>query len=354
MTSNTDAQIPLANSFIPAAVIAGVPVDDVTMAETLDLIDAFVAVGRATGRSFQIATINVDFVVKAKSDLHVLRLLQRAELCLADGMPVLWHARAAGTPLRERVAGADLVPLIVERSQMTGSRVLLFGSAPGVAESAARILSDRYPGANVTGLSGPYVTDVREVGDEWIELIVSHRPDIICVALGNPKQERFIDEFRSRLGAPVLIGVGGTLDFIVGGRRRAPRWAQRVGLEWVYRAAQEPGRLGRRYVHDLFIFAPCLGRAALTRLRGGRNRHDSRVSVARERCRSVVDLAGRDLRGADDVARLVGIRRDDLRRGAHDTTLIGSTSRSVKTLEAAVVMDMFRIVGDMPMQIGEG
>jgi N-acetylglucosaminyldiphosphoundecaprenol N-acetyl-beta-D-mannosaminyltransferase len=86
------------------------------------------------------------------------------------------------------------------------------------------------------------------------------RADILCVALGNPKQERFIEAYRRRLGTPVMIGVGGTLDFIVGGRRRAPIWVQRAGLEWFVRAAQEPGRLGKRYAHDAVVYFPHLAR----------------------------------------------------------------------------------------------
>ena len=92
--------------------------------------------------------------------------------------------------------------------------------------------------------------DVTEVDDDDIDRIRDFDPDILCVAFGNPKQERFIAAHRDRLRCPVMIGIGGSLDLLVGDKRRAPAWAQHGGAEWVYRALQEPGRLGRRYLHD--------------------------------------------------------------------------------------------------------
>jgi exopolysaccharide biosynthesis WecB/TagA/CpsF family protein len=190
----------------------------------------------------------------------VHQLLQNADVCLADGAPVLWGARAAHMALPERVAGADLVPALAGRSAEAGWRIHMFGSAPGTAERAAELLIARYPGSHVTGDSGPFIKDAGQVDEGLLASLAAADPDILCVALGNPKQERFIQAYRGRLGAPVMIGIGGTLDFIVGGRRRAPQWAQRAGLEWGVRAAQEPGRLGRRYAHDALVFFPHLAR----------------------------------------------------------------------------------------------
>lgn len=258
----------------PPALLMGVPIDDVTMAEAVELIGHFVARGRRTGRTHQVATVNVDFVVNALADRDVMSLLQHADLCLADGAPVVWGARAAGMPLPERIAGADLVPALAARSAIEGWRIHLFGSASGTAERAADLLRERFPGALVTGDSGPTLRDVTTVDDTVLASLKRAEADIYCIALGNPKQERFIATYRRHLNAPVMIGVGGTLDFIVGGRRRAPVWAQRCGLEWVFRAAQEPVRLGRRYAHDARVFFPKL-RAYLRSIRpyrdGGAN-----------------------------------------------------------------------------------
>jgi len=298
----------------PAAVlVAGVPVDDVTMEESLVLISDFIDVGRATGRSFQLATINVDFVVNAQHDDELKAILQRADVCVADGMPVVWYARIAGVPLRERVAGADLVPALIDRSRTTGWRILLFGSAEGVAESAATTLVDRYPGAIVQGMSGPILRDVRSMDDEWTAAITAFAPDVICVALGNPKQEKWIRAHRAQLGASVLIGVGGTLDFIVGGRRRAPEWMRKFGLEWVYRASQEPARLGKRYFRDAIVFAPHMVRVIARRVRWGAARVGD-WSVSADGSDTTVELAGTVLR-RNEVDGLIRVARSAQRGG---------------------------------------
>jgi exopolysaccharide biosynthesis WecB/TagA/CpsF family protein len=243
----------------PPALLFGVPIDDLTMDETVAAVGDLVAHGRRHGRTHQIVTANVDFLVNALADDDVHHVLQRADICLADGAPIVWAARSTHM-LRERIAGADLVPALAARSAAAGWRIHLFGSAPGTAERAAELLIERFPGALITGDSGPFINDVSQIDEALLATLVAADPDILCVALGNPKQEKFIRAYRQRLGAPVMIGIGGTLDFIVGGRRRAPRWVQRIGLEWVVRAAQEPRRLGRRYAHDGWVFFPSLAR----------------------------------------------------------------------------------------------
>lgn len=315
MTSTDSAAtaMPRSPRSVASALVAGVPVDDVTMDDTIAMIGDFIEVGRKTGRTFQLATINVDFVVNAQHDDELKAILQRADVCVADGMPVVWYAKIAGVPLRERVAGADLVPALVDRSLEHGWRVLLFGSAEGVAESAAAMLSERSPGAIVQGMSGPMLRDVRAMDDEWTTAITAFAPDVICVALGNPKQEKWISAHRTHLGASVLIGVGGTLDFIVGGRRRAPEWMRRFGLEWVYRASQEPARLGKRYFRDAVVFAPHMLRVIARRLRwGAASSGNWPMNV--DHSVSSVDLTGSMLRHSD-VHALVALARDAHRVG---------------------------------------
>jgi exopolysaccharide biosynthesis WecB/TagA/CpsF family protein len=255
----------------PPALLFGVPIDDLTMDESIDAVGTLVADGRRHGRTHQIATVNVDFLVNALADPEVRRLLQDASLNVADGLPVVWSARLAGMPLRERVTGADLVPALAAAAAGRGWRIHFFGSAPGVAERALDLLRARHPDAQLTGTSGPFMADVTDVDDAVLDEIAAHDPDIVCVALGNPKQERFIAAHRDRLGAPVMIGIGGSLDMLVGDKKRAPEWVQRSGTEWVFRAAQEPGRLGKRYAKDAVVFAPRVARyvRALRRHRHG-------------------------------------------------------------------------------------
>ena len=240
----------------PPALLFGVPIDDVTMADTLRVVGELVASGRAQGRTHQIATVNVDFLVNALADPQVRRVLQFADLCLADGMPVIWAARKFGVELPERVTGADLIPALAAQSPTTGWKIHLFGSADGVAERARDLLLERHPGAHITADSGPRIKDPTAVDQAVVASIAEVNPDILCVAFGNPKQERWIEANRHALRTPVMIGIGGTLDLLVGDKKRAPAWMQKSGTEWIFRAMQEPGRLGKRYAHDARVFLP--------------------------------------------------------------------------------------------------
>jgi N-acetylglucosaminyldiphosphoundecaprenol N-acetyl-beta-D-mannosaminyltransferase len=240
----------------PPALLFGVPIDDVTMDDTIHTVGELVRSGRQQGRTHQIATVNVDFLVNALAVPEVRRVLQRADLCLADGMPIIWAARKFGIELPERVTGADLVPALAAKSPETGWKIHLFGSADGVAERARDLLLQRHPGGHITADSGPMIKDPTVVDQAVVDSIAAVDPDILCVAFGNPKQERWIEANRHALRTPVMIGIGGTLDLLVGDKRRAPQWMQRSGTEWIFRALQEPGRLGRRYAHDARVFLP--------------------------------------------------------------------------------------------------
>lgn len=179
----------------PPALMFGVPIDNLSMEETLNAVGELVVSGRQRHRTHQIATVNVDFVVNALGDRTIKQLLQRADLCLADGVPVVWGARTLGMPLIERVPGADLVPALAERATTTGWKIHLFGSAEGIAERAAKLLLTRHPGVAITAESGPMISDMAQVGDEVLDKIAAIDPDILCVALGNPKQERLSMHF---------------------------------------------------------------------------------------------------------------------------------------------------------------
>lgn len=244
----------------PPALLFGVPIADLTMTETITLISDLVDHGRSSNRTHQIATTNVDFLVNALDAPEIRAILQRADVCLADGMPVVWGASLLRMPIQERVAGSDLLPLLVEASAATGWRIHVFGSSPSVAARASALFAERYPSASVSIDPGPHIPDPTSVDDCIIDAIAAVDADILCVALGHPKQERFIEAHRDRLRVPVMIGVGGSLDMLVGERRRAPTWMQRTGTEWIARLAQEPGRLGRRYAHDMLVFGPRFAR----------------------------------------------------------------------------------------------
>jgi len=256
-------------------VLLGVPVDNLDFNETIDQIDKFVQKGRNLRRSYQVATVNTDFLVKAAGDPKLLRLLQSVDLATPDGMPLLWATRLLGSPLKERVAGADLVPAIAERAARSGYSIYFLGAGPGVAQKAAQILQEKYPGLKVAGVNSPAFTPVRDMDPSVLEEIRTAQPDILLVALGNPKQEKWIELHRHTVRAPVMMGVGGSLDLIAGNLKRAPVWMQKTGLEWLFRLLQEPRRLWRRYGIDLIVFSNRFARQ--WRGVGRRNRGDQQM-----------------------------------------------------------------------------
>lgn len=241
-------------------ILLGVPIDNLDFDEAIDQIDQYVQEGRLTGKHHQIVTVNADFIAKAENDPELRYLLQEADLATADGMPLVWAARLLKVPLKGRVTGADIVPALARRAAQKGYSIYLFGAAPGVAQTAADILVQKYPGLKIAGVASPAFTSVLELEQDVLEDIERAQPDILMVALGNPKQEKWIGMYGRQLKVPVMIGVGGSLDFIAGQIKRAPRWMQKIGLEWLFRLLQEPRRLWRRYVVDLFVFSRFLVR----------------------------------------------------------------------------------------------
>ncbi len=226
--------------------IGPIEVDRLTSGGALDAIEALVRAGRG-GAVF---TPNVDHVVLADDDPAFAAAYRAADLSLADGMPLLWAARLLGDALPERVAGSDLVVPLVARAAERGWRVYLLGGDEGVAPEAARRLSARFPALRVAGVDAPRVS-VDGGGDESeraLQRIEAARPDVLLVAFGAPKQERWIHRHRARLGPAVAVGVGASLDFVAGRIPRAPDWMRRRGLEWFWRLAREPRRLWRRYL----------------------------------------------------------------------------------------------------------
>lgn len=235
-------------------IVLGTPIDDVNMAQALDRMDDFIAVGRATGKGHQIATINADFVTKSLHDPELRHILQDADMATADGMPLVWSARLLGVPIEERVAGVDMVSALAERAAEKGYSIYFLGAAPGVAEQTAQILQSRYPGLQVVGIAAPSFEAVEKGDPAILEAIRAADPDILLVAFGNPKQEKWIYRHANELRIPVMIGVGGSFDFIAGITKRAPDWMQEIGLEWLHRLAHNPRRMWKRYAADLFSF----------------------------------------------------------------------------------------------------
>lgn len=259
---------------LPAPItILGVPFDLVTPEATVERISAMIA----SGRPHYLATANVDFLVQALEDAELRRILFDAHLVLADGMPVVWASRFLGNPLPGRVTGSDLVPRLLEEANRRGWRVFMLGGAEASLQRACENIRSQYPDLALVGAYSPPFRPLLEMDHESIlSRLRSARPDLLFVAFGCPKQEKWLNMHYRRAGVPVGIGVGATIDFLAGTFRRAPRWMQRTGLEWVFRLLQEPRRLAARYGRGLWVFGCAILRQwwrmrTSRRVRGGQS-----------------------------------------------------------------------------------
>lgn len=203
-----------------------------------------------------IVTPNVNHICTCYRDPQFRVIYNEAFLALADGTPIIWASHLFGKPLPQKLSGSDMVPRLCEFAALRGHSVYFLGGSPGSAEETARIMQHMYPSLKVAGVDCPEFgfEKVREKNDSVLERIQATKPDLLFVALGAPKQERWMHANAGRLGASISIGVGGTFEFISGRVRRAPHWMQETGMEWLWRLAHEPRRLWRRYLLEDIIF----------------------------------------------------------------------------------------------------
>ena len=238
----------------------GIPVASVTSKQAVVQIEHLIL----SGRSHQVATANLDFARHALTDSYAQRILCDCSLVVADGAPIVWASHLLGASLPERVTGVDLVPQLAALSAAKGYSIFLLGSSEQNSSRAESSLRRLYPGVNIAGRYSPEIQALDEMDDEEIlRRIHEVRPDILLVAFGHPKQEKWIHRNLKRMGVPVSIGIGGALDLIAGDLQRAPRWMRVSGLEWAFRAAQEPRRLLPRYAKDAAVFLTYLPIAML-------------------------------------------------------------------------------------------
>ncbi len=233
--------------------LMGAPMDAVSEAHAVhDIVSAAEA-----GEGHWTITANLDHLRRYHRYPAQRSLIDEADLIVADGMPLIWASRLAGEPLPERVAGSSMVWSICEIASTRGQSVFLLGGDPGVAERAAKVFQDHYPGLQIAGTACP------SMGFERDELQLSRiqrevteaAPDIVFVALGFPKQDLLIRSLRRSLPCASFLGVGISLSYATGDVARAPDWICNLGLEWAYRLTQEPNReLVRRYLIDGFPF----------------------------------------------------------------------------------------------------
>jgi N-acetylglucosaminyldiphosphoundecaprenol N-acetyl-beta-D-mannosaminyltransferase len=233
------------------------PLDPLTETDVLSILASRIPRGQGTW----VLTPNLDILRQYRSHPSVRSLFHTdqggADLCLADGMPLVWASRLARRPVPERVAGSSLALSLARLAAQKGWSIFLLGGKPGAADRASAVLQLRYPGLNIAGTCCPplgFEKDPAQMESIRQQLSAAN-PDIVYVALGFPKQERLTKCLRAFLPRATFIGVGIALSFIAGEVKRAPRWAQQSGLEWLHRLVQEPRRLARRYLLQGLPFA---------------------------------------------------------------------------------------------------
>ncbi len=242
---------------MPARVkLFGVDIDAVRMPEAVSRLMDWIHGDEPSGHHY-VVTPNVDHAVMLQEHDGLMAAYGDADLILADGMPVVLASRMLRKPLPERVTGADLVPaLFAAADDQRPVTAYLLGAMPGVAETAAKNIEQKWPAVRVVGTYSPpfgFENDEDE-NTAILERIREAKPDVLVVGLGAPKQELWVHKHREQIDARISLCVGATIGFLAGNTPRAPRWMQRSGLEWLFRVASEPRRLFKRYARDAWVF----------------------------------------------------------------------------------------------------
>ena len=221
-------------------------IDNLTMQETLQAINQLIQ----ENKSAYVVTPNVDHIVQLETNRELQEVYKSASLILTDGKPLLWIANWYGTPIKEKISGSDLFPLLCDMAANKGYKMFFLGAAEGVAKKAAENLVMKYKGLQVVGTYSPpfgFENNKNEM-DKIKNMIKASKPDILIVGLGCPKQEKFMYHHCKELGVPISLGLGASFDFEAGNIKRAPRWMANHGLEWLFRITQDPRRMAKRYL----------------------------------------------------------------------------------------------------------
>lgn len=223
-------------------------VNNVNMAETVEAIESMIA----DGNKHFVVAINVDVVMKIEEDAYLKEITDKADMVLVDGKPLVWIANFHKHPIKAKISGSDLVPLLCEVAADKGYSVFIIGGKDGIAEQAKRKLEEKHPTINVVGTYAPpfgFEQDEEEL-KKINKMITDAHPDLLIACFGCPKQEKWIYENYHKYDARVSVCAGATVDFLAGNVNRAPKWMSECGLEWFYRFLQEPKRMFKRYFID--------------------------------------------------------------------------------------------------------
>jgi N-acetylglucosaminyldiphosphoundecaprenol N-acetyl-beta-D-mannosaminyltransferase len=242
-----------ATSPVPYTEVLGVRISAVSLASASQQIDDWAK----AGERHYVTVTGVHGVIEGQDDPSFKRILNRAGLCVPDGVPMVWLSWLAGRKHVTRVFGPDMMLEVSALLARRRGRAFYYGGQEGVADQLAASMVARFPGLETAGTYCPPFRplDANE-RRQVIAKINASRADVLWVGLSTPKQERWMAEFRPELSVPVLLGVGAAFDYNTGRVERAPPWIQRAGLEWLYRITQDPKRLWKRYARSnpLFLY----------------------------------------------------------------------------------------------------
>ncbi|MBA3926324.1 WecB/TagA/CpsF family glycosyltransferase [Listeria rustica] len=221
--------------------LLGSYVDALTMKETLNKVEAIIRIGKPV----QHVVINASKINLMAQNEELADIVNASPLINADGQSIVWAMKFLGHEVQERVAGIDLFENLVKLSAEKGFRVYYFGAQEDVVQEVVQLHQQKYPNLQVAGYRNGYFDEVES--EEIAMDIRKSKADIVFVAFSSPKKEQWVHAHKEMMGAPFVMGVGGSFDVIAGVTKRAPQWMQKAGLEWFYRFMQEPRRMFKRY-----------------------------------------------------------------------------------------------------------
>lgn len=228
--------------------ILGVPVHPLTMNESVAVLEEKL---QKKEQAF-VVTANAEIIMMCQQDKEYNNIVSKqADLVLPDGAGAVWAGRYLGNEVPERVAGFDLYNQLLKLSADKGYKAYFFGGAPGVAEAAKNKAEELYPGVQIVGCRNGYFNETEE--EAIIKEINDATPDMLFVALGAPKQEKWLVKYRNQLKPRVLMGIGGSFDVLAGKMERAPKWMQEASLEWAFRLYKQPSRFMRMLALPKFV-----------------------------------------------------------------------------------------------------
>lgn len=228
--------------------ILDVKISNVSYNETIDKIDQFVL----SKKPHYVATVNPEIIMTAQKHSQYKKILNDSDLNVADGAGLWWAGKYTGQKLEFRVTGVDLIERLCQLSQEKNYSIFFLGGVDKAGERSVKKLQQKYPRLKIAGIYEGFPNIKDKLSDsekknnlDIIKTITDKKPDILLVAYGAPKQEQFIYQYKDHLNVPVMIGVGGSFDFISGKIRRAPRWMQTIHMEWLFRIINQPSRISR-------------------------------------------------------------------------------------------------------------